>query len=95
MVDDGKNRNPKKRGLLEQVSSASAPLFTQRHYAVDEIAEMWNLSPDAVRKLFQSEAGVLTLGEHATRHKRRYTTLRIPESVVERVHRKFSVCLLP
>jgi len=36
----------------------------ERHYAVTEIAEpeMWNLSPDKVRELFEPEAGVLVMG---------------------------------
>jgi hypothetical protein len=63
---------------------------TERHYAVTEIAEMWNLSPDKVRELFENEPGVLVLGERSPRHKRRYVTLRIPHSVLERVHRRMS-----
>ncbi len=42
----------------------------ERHYAVTEIAEMWNLSPDKVRELFENEPGVLVLGERSPRHKR-------------------------
>ena len=70
--------------------SDPAPLarFQERHYAVAEIAELWNLSLDVVRKLFEREPGVLVLGDHGSRSKRRYTTLRIPQSVVERVHRR-------
>jgi len=68
------------------VSSA----HSERHYAVTEIAEMWNLSPDKVRELFENEPGVLVLGERSPRHKRRYVTLRIPRSVVERVHHRLS-----
>ena len=63
---------------------------TERHYAVTEIAEMWNLSPDKVRELFENEPGVLVLGERSPRHKRRYVTLRIPRSVLERVHHRLS-----
>jgi hypothetical protein len=62
----------------------------ERHYAVTEISEMWNLSPDKVRDLFEHEPGVLVLGERNPRHKRRYVTLRIPKSVVERVHCRLS-----
>ena len=62
----------------------------ERHYAVTEIAEMWNLSPDKVRELFENEPGVLVLGERSPRHKRRYVTLRIPRSVLERVHHRLS-----
>jgi hypothetical protein len=64
--------------------------FTERHYTPAEIATRWNLSQDAVRNIFQNEPGVLVLGNAETRHRRRYTTLRIPESVVARVHRRMS-----
>ena len=49
----------------------------ERHYAVTEIAEMWNLSADKVRELFENEPGVLVIGERSPRHKRRYITLRL------------------
>ena len=62
----------------------------ERHYAVTEIAEMWSLSPDKVRELFEKEPGVLVIGERSPRHKRRYVTLRIPQTVLERVHSRLS-----
>ena len=62
----------------------------ERHYAVTEIAEMWNLSADKVLELFEDEPGVLVIGERNPRRKRRYVTLRIPQSVLERVHRRLS-----
>jgi hypothetical protein len=62
----------------------------ERHYAVTEIAEMWNLSPDKVREIFEGEPGVLVIGDRSPRHKRRYVTLRIPHSVLQRVHRRLS-----
>jgi hypothetical protein len=62
----------------------------ERHYAVTEIAEMWNLSPDKVREIFEDEPGVLVIGDRSPRHKRRYVTLRIPHSVLQRVHRRLS-----
>lgn len=62
--------------------------FQERHFAVGEVAELWNLSPDVVRKLFECEPGVLVIGDHGSRGRRRYLTLRIPQSVAERVHRR-------
>ena len=47
--------------------------FRQRHYTVPEVADMWNLSPDAVRRLFEIEPGVLVLGDNGRRGTRRYT----------------------
>ena len=71
-------------------SQIETSAYIERHYAVTEIAEMWNLSPDKVRELFEYEPGVLVLGEQSSRRKRRYVTLRIPQTVLEQVHRRFS-----
>jgi hypothetical protein len=73
-------------------SEASDPPSCQRHYTVAQVAEMWNLSEDAVRRLFCNEPGVLALGDSSVgRRKRRYVTLRIPQSVIDRVHRILSL----
>ena len=71
----------------------TAGLFEERHYSVSQLAVMWNLSEDAVRRLFRNEPGVLHLAREAKGkpHRRPYTTLRIPQSVVERVHRHHSL----
>ena len=71
--------------ILANVSQA-----TERHYSVAEIAELWKLSPNAVRRLFQREPGVLTIGEPRPKYgrERGKVTLRIPQSVLERVHRR-------
>lgn len=73
--------------LTEQESVVPA----ERHYAVIEVAKMWNLSSDKVRDLFQHEPGVLIIGDSNPRYKRRYRTLRIPQSVVTRVHTRLSL----
>jgi hypothetical protein len=70
------------------VAAASAP-SVERHYSPAEIGELWNLSADCVRKIFENEPGVLTIGNAQPRRgKRSYTTLRIPQSVLDRVHRR-------
>lgn len=75
-----------RKPILTEVSHA-----TERHYSVAEIAEIWNLSQDKIRRLFQNEPGVLALGDSQPRLRRHpYTTLRIPESVMQRVHRRLS-----
>jgi hypothetical protein len=66
------------------------PRYQERHYSVPEIAETWNLSREVIRKLFEGEPGVLVIGNDSSRSKRGYHTLRIPVSVMERVHRKLS-----
>ncbi|SRR6266403_2854569 len=81
--------NPLVQPSRVSIGIASA-LPGERHYAVTEIAELWNLSADKVRDLFQNEPGVLVIGERSPRRKRRYVTLRIPQSVLERVHSRLS-----
>jgi len=71
-------------------SQIETSVHIERHYAVTEIAEMWNLSPDKVRELFENEPGVLVIGERSPHRKRRYVTLRIPQTVLERVHSRLS-----
>jgi hypothetical protein len=78
------------RGIGEHPDD-SAPDFTTRHYSPVEIAEMWSLSADMERKIFENEPGVLVLGNAAPRRgKRSYRTMRIPAHVVERVHRRLT-----
>jgi len=55
-----------------------------------EIAERLKLSTDKVIRLFQKEPGVIVIGNEGAKYKRRYRTLRIPESVLERVQRRLS-----
>lgn len=76
---------------IEATSSASQSPVAERHYTVAEVAAMWNLSKDAVRRLFRNEPGVLVLGGHASGRQRRYTVLRIPQSALERVHARCSL----
>lgn len=58
----------------------------ERHYSIIEIALMWCLSKQTVTKYFMDEPGVLKHGNPPTRKRRTYTTLRVPESVMIRVH---------
>jgi hypothetical protein len=69
-------------------SVGQAALGLERHYSVGEIAERWGLSEKTIRRMFENEDGVLQWGSPETRRKRGYITLRIPESVMLRVHRQ-------
>ncbi len=66
-------------------------MISERHFPVKDIADIWKLSPAAVRRLFLHEPGVLVIGRReANRRKRIYRTLRVPESVVARVMDRLS-----
>ena len=62
----------------------------ERHYRPDELAEAWGLSVKVVREIFSGEPGVLRIDRPETRNKRGYCTMRIPESVVVRVHKRLT-----
>jgi hypothetical protein len=72
-----------------ELSAGATMLAVERHYDVAEIASLWNFSRDKVRDIFANEPGVLVIANKAA-HKRRYRTMRIPESVLMRVHRRLS-----
>jgi hypothetical protein len=77
---------------VEPVSSDDLRCYmtAEKHYAPDELAELWGVSTETVRSIFRDEPGVLKIGKTGSRYKRGYVTLRIPEEVAERVHRKLS-----
>lgn len=67
-------------------------LAGEAHYTPRQLATLWNLSETKVRRLFMAEEGVLRIGEPSRRSGRRlkrgYYTMRVPQSVAERVHRR-------
>jgi hypothetical protein len=65
-------------------------IVDERHYAPADLAKAWGVSTDLIRDVFRDEPGVLRFANPATRTKRGYATIRIPESVAQRVHTKLS-----
>lgn len=64
-------------------------LSTERHYKPSEIAEMLGLSTRTVCRLLENEPGVLKIGERGLNRTR--ITLRVPVSVWERIHEKWTI----
>jgi len=62
----------------------------ERHFAPAELAEQWNLSLDTIMRMFEREPNVLIFENPERNPNRRRRTLRIPESVAERVYRRLS-----
>jgi hypothetical protein len=70
-------------------SDALVPdLSKEKHYSIPEVALMWGFSRKTVRRLFENEPGIVEIGHEESRSKRSYKTRRIPESVLQRVHRR-------
>ena len=77
-----------KFGVMEGAANAST--FAVRHYSPAELAELWNLSVDTITRMFEREDGVLIFENPEKASERRRRTLRIPESVAERVYRRLA-----
>jgi hypothetical protein len=57
---------------------------TERHYRVQELAALWRLSANTIIGMFANEPGVLNAGKGKKR------VLSIPESIVTRVHGRWT-----
>ena len=74
----------------ETPSAESPPAINpvERHYTAAEVAGLWKFDVETIRRIFQNEPGVIVLQAPARSGKRPYKTIRIPESVLDRVHRR-------
>jgi hypothetical protein len=71
----------------DPTTTARGPV-PERHYTVAELARRWFFSQNTIRRLFSCEPGVVRIARPQTRSKRGYTSIRIPERIAERVHRR-------
>ena len=58
----------------------------ERHFSSSTLAELWSVSPDTIYRWFEDLPGVLKIGDEGGRGKRRYITLKIPESIANSVY---------
>jgi hypothetical protein len=65
-------------------------IVDEKHYAPADLAKAWGVNVETIRNVFREEPGVVKIGERAPGHKRSYLTLRIPQSVAVRVHKRLS-----
>ena len=78
------------RSFVYQGKRYTNLIVNEKHYAVAEISEQWGISPDLVRDTCKDEPGVLRFVRPGTRVKRGYSTIRVPESVLVRVHTRLT-----
>lgn len=60
----------------------------EQHFTPAQLAEIWHVAPNSIRRIFENEDGVLIFGTDESRHRRRHKSMRIPQSVAARVHRR-------
>jgi transcriptional regulator GlxA family with amidase domain len=71
-------------------SAQTTSTYLERHLTVADLASLWNLSEDTIRRLFLDEPGVVTI-RRSRRRARVYRSIRIPESVARRVHERLTI----
>ena len=55
----------------------------EKHYRVGDLAELWGLGRETVRKIVSNETGVVKIRMGP---KKAHTTYSVPESVAQRIH---------
>ena len=82
------------RGMVEQTAERAAKTGSTHtpgtNYTVQELAALWGFGVDKIRELFEDEPGVVKLKNPAKKGKRGYQSIRIPETVAERVSRRLA-----
>jgi len=87
---DGQVKSYRYIGWEYKNQGESHGLVSEKHFTPQELAATWGLSVDTIRELFTKEPGVLVINRPETKHKRRYRTFRVPESVAARVHNRLT-----
>jgi len=73
------------RALKRAVNDNPTPVALERHYTVAEVAQLWGVSKNTVRRIFKDVPGVLRIGSRKPRT-RKYQTISIPERVLTATH---------
>ena len=60
----------------------------EKHYTINELADLLTMSFERTRQLVMDEPGVLRIPPKTHRKRRTRTMYRIPESVVQRILRR-------
>lgn len=58
----------------------------EKHYTPKDLADLWGMSTDTIRRIFENVPGVLKIDRPEQMHKRGYRSLFIPASVAAEVH---------
>lgn len=85
----GQNQMRENRSATDPLP-ISSPAFSSRHYTVGELAAMWQLGPDVIRRLFENEPDILILSNGQSHRRRLYRTFRIPARTVQRVYERLA-----
>lgn len=75
------------RHTLEGPGSFDDQTFIEKHYRIAELARIWGIGRETVRKIVKDEPGVIQIRQG---RKKAHTTYSVPESVARRIHSRMS-----
>ena len=68
---------------LEQPYVTTSDSFAEKHYRVSDLAKLWGLGRETVRKLVKDDPGVVKVRQG---RKKVHTTYSVPASAAKRIH---------
>jgi hypothetical protein len=71
------------RAVMAANNWSSDTSFAEKHYRVSDLAELWGLGRETIRKLIMDDPGVIKIRQ---RRKKMHTTYSVPESAARRIH---------
>ena len=85
---------PNRESMLKNMVETKPKLpVHEQHFTPDELAEEWHISANTVRRLAEEFGGIIEIDRPEEMHKRRYKTIRIPESTVEKIYAKHFISI--
>jgi hypothetical protein len=79
-------------GSEDHGTQSLSPPFVVPHFTVQELAKLWGLADNTVRRIFEREPGVIAIGRAIpARGKHGRVMLRIPQPVAERVWKRLQL----
>lgn len=75
------------RPMVEDLDILDGARFAEKHYKIGELAELWKLGRETIRKMLIDEPGVVKI---RLGRKKAHTTYSVPDSVARRIHNKLS-----
>lgn len=75
------------RTIVDGPSAIDAERFAEKHFRIGELAEIWGLGRETIRKLVKDEPGVILIRQG---RKKAHTTYSVPESVARRIHTRLT-----
>jgi hypothetical protein len=84
MLKNMEEREARQEEMRERMQTPREVPFDE-HFTVLELAGIWKLSRQTVRRIVENEPGVVRLGEDRP-GVRRHQTLRVPASVARRIY---------